>query len=282
MSFAAPIVLILMAPLGALLWALARGRLAATGRLPGAWHALVAPPLKRFVASRAAASANRTPVLALVIAGLIVLALARPGADLGDEVDLTAIAGRVVVLDASTDIAAQAVFVRELEEAAPSLPTAIVAAAGDAYLIVPFTTDPAQTHRYLNVLTPDMMPGEGRRLHLGLALAEEALARAGYPAGQIILTSDQPPPRPVSIAPSDSIRTIAALGQPAQGWEVFADAYGAEVIDGGQARDASADLIARARARAAATLPGARFDLSPWLIGAAMLGWLMLFRRRVR
>ena len=41
----------------------------------------------------------------------------------------------------------------------------------------------------------------------------------------------------------------------------------------------AADLIARARARAAATLPGARFDLSPWLIGAAMLGWLALFRR---
>lgn len=280
MSFALPLVLILIAPLGALAWALAKGKLATAGRLPGAWNTLITPPLKRYVAAKASASRNSAPFLALTIAVLIVMALARPGADTGDEVDLTGIAGRVVVLDASTDVSAQAVFVRELEDANPNLPTAIIAAGADAYLIVPFTTDPAQTHRYLNALTPDMMPGEGRRLHLGLALAERVLARAGYPAGQVILTSDQPPPQPVAIAPSATIRTVAAIGARPSDWEGFAAAYDAEVIDRGQATSASADLMARARDEAAATLPGARFDFSPWLIGVAMLCWLMLFRRR--
>lgn len=280
MSFALPHVLILIAPLAVLAWALAKGKLAAAGRLPGAWNALIAPPLKRYIAARAAASRNRTPLLTLAAASLIVLALARPGAETGDEIDLTGIAGRVIVLDVSTDISAQAVFVRELEEANPTLPTAIIAAGADAYLIVPFTTDPTQTHRYLNVLTPALMPDEGRRLHLGLALAEQVLTRAGYPAGQIILTSDLPPPPPVAIAPSASIRTVAALGGDAPDWHGYAAFHNAEVIGGGQASSASADLIRRARDQAVATLPGARFDLSPWLIGAAMAGWLMLFRRR--
>lgn len=278
MSFALPLFLILMIPLAAAVWVLTKGGMATAGRLPGAWNALVAPPLKRFLAGRAGASRNRTPLLALCIAGLIVLALARPGGEVGGEIDLTGLAGRVIVMDASTDISRQAVFIRELENANPTLPTAIIAAGADAYLITPFTTDPEQAHRYLNVLTPDMLPDEGRRLHLGLAMAETALARAGYPAGQIILTSDQPPPAPVPISDSDTIRTIAALG--GGDWQAFADFYGAEVIGGGAGATASDDLLARVRDQVAATLPGARFDLSPWLIAAAMLGWLALFRRR--
>lgn len=280
MSFALPIVLILIAPLGVVAWLLLRGGLVAAGRLPGEWRVMITPALKRYVAGKAAASRNHTPFLALAIAAMIVLALARPGAEIGDDLDLTGIAGRVIVLDASTDVSRQALFVRELEEADPTLPTAIIAAGADAYLIVPFTTDPVQTHRYLNVLTPDMMPGEGRRLHLGLALAEQILARAGYPAGQIILTTDQPPPQPIAIAPSATIRTVAAVGGRPNDWEGFAGVYDAEVIDGDQASVASAGLMSRAREEAVATLTGAGFDLSPWLIGGAMMAWLMLFRRR--
>jgi len=278
MSFALPFFLILMVPLVAAAWTLTKGGLATAGRLPGAWNTLVAPSLKRFLAGRAAASRNRTPCLALCIAGLIVLALARPGGEVGGEIDLTGLAGRVIVLDASTDISRQAVFIRELENANPALPTAIIAAGADAYLISPFTTDPKQTHRYLNVLTPDMLPDEGRRLHLGLAMAESALARAGFPAGQIILTSDQPPPAPVPISDSDTIRTIAALGE--GDWQGFADVYGADVIGADAGATASKALLARVRDQVAATLPGARFDLSPWLIAAVMLGWLAFFRRR--
>ena len=278
MSFALPLALILILPLAAAAWVLTKGGVVTAGRLPGAWNALVAPPLKRFLASRAAASRNRTPLLALCIAALIVLALARPGGETGAELDLTGLAGRVIVMDASTDISRQAVFIRELEDANPNLPTAIIAVGADAYLITPFTTDPVQTHRYLNVLTPDMMPGEGRRLHLGIAMAEKALVRAGYPVGQIILTSDQPPPPPVAIAESDTIRTVAALG--GGDWRSFADAYGAGLIGGGAGATASNDLLARVQDEVAATLPGARFDLSSWLIGAAMLCWLALFRRR--
>ncbi len=278
MSFALPIVLILMIPLAAAAWLLTKGGLATASRLPGAWNALVAPSLRRFLAAQAAAIRNRTPFLALAIAGLIVLAMARPGGEIGAELDLTGVAGRVVVMDASTDISRQAVFVRELEEANPHLPTAIIAAGADAYLITPFTTDPVQTHRYLNVLTPDMMPGKGRRLHLGLAMAEKTLARAGYPLGQIILVSDQPPPPPIAIAGSDTIRTVATLG--GGDWSGFADAYEAEVVGDDAGATASDDLLARVRDEIAAKLPGARYEVSVWLIAAAMLCWLALFRRR--
>ena len=136
MSFALPIALILFAPLGVVAWLLLRGGLAAAGRLPGEWRVVIAPALKRSVAGKAAASRNHTPFLALAIAAMIVLALARPGAEIGDDLDLTGIAGRVIVLDASTDVSRQALFVRELEEADPTLPTAIIAAGADALSLI--------------------------------------------------------------------------------------------------------------------------------------------------
>ena len=100
MSFALPLVLILIAPLAALAYLLASGRVATAGRLPGAWAGLVAPSLRRYVAARAATARNCAPFLALALAALIVLALARPGAHTGGEIDLTGIAGRVIVMDA--------------------------------------------------------------------------------------------------------------------------------------------------------------------------------------
>ncbi len=278
MSFAAPLILLLALPLAGLAWLLAKGGVAMSGRLPGAWNSVVAPPLKRYLAGKSAAARNNAPFLTLGIAALIVLALARPGGETGEELDLTGLAGRVIVMDASTDISRQAVFIRELEEANPNLPTAIIAAGADAYLITPFTTDPAQTHRYLNVLTPDMMPGDGRRLQLGIAMAEKTLARAGYPVGQIIVTSDLPPPPTVAIANSETIRTVAVLGD--GDWQDFANVYGANVVGGDAGASASDDLLAQVRDEVAATLPGTRFDLSVWLIGTAMLCWLALFRRR--
>ena len=280
MSFAFPLILILLAPLAVAGWSVAKGGLAGSGRLPGAWNTLVSPALKQYLAVRAQANQRLTPFLCLALAAIIILVLARPGGENTAGPDLRGLAGRVIVLDASTDTSRQAVFIREMEDAAPDLPTAIVAVADDAYLIVPFTTDPVQTHRYLNVLTPDMIPGEGRRLHLGIAAAERAILRAGYPLGQVILTTDLAPPQPIAIAPSKTQRTIAALGENPADWRDFADLYGAEVINGGDAADASTELLAQAQAEAEATQPGARFDLSPWLIGATMLGWLALFRRR--
>lgn len=279
MSAAIPLYLLLLIPLAGAAWALTRRMGPAANRLPGGWNALVAPQLKAYLAQRSAARRNRMPILLLGVAAVIVLALTRPGFHHGRELDLTGVAGRVIVMDATTDIARQALFLRELQDATPRVPTAVIAAAGDAYVIAPFTTDPAQIHRYLNVLVPDMMPGEGRRLHLGLARAEALLNRAGYLAGQVILTAEAPPPAPVPIAPSESLRVVVALGQ--GDWSAFADSYGAALRDGAAAARASNDLIELAETAARDSLPGARLDLSPWLIGGAMALWLVLFRRRL-
>lgn len=279
MSFVAPLALILIPPLALMAWLLVGGRVRLADRLPGAWNGLVDGRLKRYLADRAGNRRNHAPFLMLGLVAVIVLAIARPGFHGAGQPDLTGIAGRVVILDASTDISQQAVFLRELEEANPSLPTAVVAVGEDAYLITPFTTDAAQTHRYLNVLTPEMIPGEGRRLHLGLAMAEKVLARARLPVGQIILISDAPPPAPIAIDATETIRTVAALGP--GDWRAFADLYDAEVIGGSAAAGASSGLLDRARAEVAATLPGQRFDLTPVLISAAALAWLLLFRRRL-
>ena len=71
-----------------------------------------------------------------------------------------------------------------LLDATPEIPTALVVASGDAFNVVPLTTDRAFLDRYLNVIAPDVMPLEGRALQVTVAQAEGILTLAGVLAGQ--------------------------------------------------------------------------------------------------
>ena len=188
MSFAAPLWLAGLVPVAALAWALWRQAPMLVPALPGCWARLIEPPLRRFMARDLSRPGLGQVWLCLGIAACLVVAMARPLIPLGTGTDYANMVGRVILIDADQEgIAERRIAVDRFLELSPDVPTSLVAVAGDAYMIVPFTTDAAQIDRYLRVLEPDAMPMPGLAVHSGLALGEKIIADAGVVAGQIVL-----------------------------------------------------------------------------------------------
>lgn len=280
MSFATPLALILLVPLLVLLVLSATRSHGWAGRLPGTWDRVVAPTLKRHVAVHSNLGKAGAPVLAIGLAALVVLALARPGVDADDPRDIVTLGGRVIVLDVGEDLAGHQLFIDALHDADPAIATAIIAVAGDAYRIVPFTTDKAQIDRYVQVLSADMMPAPGNRPHLGIARAEKILLDAGYLVRQIVLvTAKRPPEQSVAISQTETQRIVVPLFNPAI-WQDWADTQHSTLADRESVSDIAETLADAIRAAARSELPATRLDLATILIGITALLWLLLFRRR--
>ena len=198
MTFGAPLLLLLLLPLAAIFWLTRRRGGLLLSHLPGHWDRIVEPGLRAFLARRIPERSKGQLTLCLAISVLLVLALARPGIETEDSADYGNLSGRVIVLDlgAGIDVRDQRLFAQRLLEASPGVPAAVVAVSGDAFDIVPLTTDQAQVSRYLQVLHPSMMPAPGRALNLGAAHGEAVLERAGVVAGQVVLVTGGVPPRP--------------------------------------------------------------------------------------
>ncbi len=249
--------------------------------LPGNWHRVVEPALRPTVAALtgSATLARRSPLMAIAV--LLCIAIARPMIDRGGTADFTNLAGRVLILDLSgtADVAAQRIAAQRLIELAPDLPTAIVAVTGRAYNIVPPTTDAAFAARYLAVLTPDIVPATGRALFRGIIEADRVLARAGIAVGQTILISTgAPPAEAMSSTPNGPERLVMVLA-PVADWSRFAAAHGATLLSPDALPESVEALRARVRALRRTEMPGAALDLAPFLVAAAAVLWLGLFRR---
>ena len=283
MTLASPLMLLLLVPIGALAALFARGGVVAGGGLPGAWSRIVAAPLRRFLAAGTATRRGRQVWLCIGIAAAIAVALSKPTLDNADRQGFGNLAGRVIVVDLhpNAELSRQRLAVERLINAAPEIPTALLAVGGDAYPIVPLTTDRRQIMRYLNVLQPDAMPVAGRALHRGIAAAEAMLRGAGSAVRQIIVISDgAPPDRAVQIAASSSLRTIVPVDGDTAAWQGFAKTYGANLASA----DAPGQTVGPLRAKIDHTLrsraPTAVLDLTPFVIAFVLLLWLWLFRRR--
>ena len=280
MSFVAPYTLLLLLPLalaGYLAFTGARGW---AGQLPGAWQRIVSARLRPLIAERSQLGASATPVLCLAVCAIIVVALSRPGLDSEENDDFVTLAGRVVVLDVGSDLARHRHALDAIFRAGPGVATAIVAVSGDAYRIVPFTTDKAQIDRYVRVLSSDMMPDPGQRPHLGLARAEQILTSAGYLVRQVVLLTARPaPPRIVEIPSTDSQRYVVPL-DPAVDWAAWAAAQSATDMQREDIDRIASDLERSARDMARAELPGSRWEFTTFLIALAGVVSLLLFRRR--
>lgn len=284
MTFAAPSTLLLVVPLalaGLFVWL--RGDLLVSA-LPGQWNRIVAPGLRRFLAQRMPERRRGQLGLCLTIAALLVVALARPGIEAGGAPTYGNLSGRVLVLDlgADGDVRDQRLFARRLFEQSLGIPTAIVAVAGDAYDVVPLTTDRRQAFRYLSALEPSVMPEAGRALHRGLAHGEAVLKKAGIVAGQVVLvTNGRPPPQGDQAPPSGLLRAVAVMGPRTLAWADYAEGQDARLVGPTElasvVRDLDDAVSYQRRTRAATT----QIDLTPWLIGLALCLWLGLFRRRV-
>ncbi|MEM7074609.1 MAG: VWA domain-containing protein [Pseudomonadota bacterium] len=78
--------------------------------------------------------------------------------------------------------------IRDLLDARAGARTALVAYAGTAHRVLPFTEDAQVMLPYLEGLTPDIMPTEGARADKALELATDLLAQEG--AGSILFVLD--------------------------------------------------------------------------------------------
>ena len=280
MSFVTPSALLLLLPLLAVAFAAWTGVRGVGGRLPGAWHHVVSPGMRPLIAARSGLSTAGMPVLVLAVLALIIGAMSRPGIDADKQAEFSDLVGRVVVLDVGADLARHRHALDAMHEAAPGVAAAVVAVSGDAYRIVPFTTDKTQIDRYVRVLNAGMMPSPGRRPHLGLARAEQMLDDAGYLVRQIVLLSALPASdRVIEIPQTDSHRyTVVLAGQ--KGWEKWAEQQGAVLLGPGDLAVLASDAEREARRIALAELPGSRTEFTAILIALAASLSLLLFRRR--
>ncbi len=191
--FLRPWVLVLL-PLVALCWLLLR-------RLPStdAWQQLLAPHLYRQLLAQQP-TARKQPWLLPLMLLLGILAGAGPSWQKLPQPAFQLKRATVLVLDMSmsmraTDIKPNRVtqarfkaldFAREQLEGE----MALLAFAGDAYVISPLTPDHNNISLLLPDLKPEIMPVQGSDFASALKMADQLLQQAGYVKGDIVFFTD--------------------------------------------------------------------------------------------
>lgn len=284
MSFGVPGALLLLLPVAAagVLFRRSDGFIGVL--LPGQWRRVVEPRLRRFMAGSISGRRWGQLALCLVTLAILTLALARPHLDSVNQPDFGNLSGRVLVLDASGSAALgqQRLFAQSLIETSSDTPTALVAVAGDAFDVVPLTTDQRYLQRYLQVIGPGLMPAPGRAIELGLAHAGSILSDAGVVAGQVVLvTGGEPIAAGTTALPDKVVRTVVVPNSELAAWREYATGSGARLAGTDEIDRVIAWLDEATDRHGWDRLRAARLDLTPSLIGVAMVLWLGLFRRRV-
>ncbi|MDP6012256.1 MAG: hypothetical protein QF629_01735 [Alphaproteobacteria bacterium] len=277
-----PLALLLLLPAVAMVtWHTRRGA-SRFSRLPGDWERLVTPLLRGIVARGASEGKAPHRFVLLALWTLLVIAIARPAWQVEAGGEFANIAGRVIAIDlgGDADIYSQRFAANTLIEALPDVPTAIVVGSGDAFNVVPLTTDRYFLNRYLNVIAPDVMPLEGRALPVIMAHAEGVLTRAGVSAGQVVLLTGGEPPARGAYMPVRWSRVVVTDDDARDDWYAYSQYLAAQLVTYDRLGPATEDLarqIDRARRdgdRAAI------HDLTPYVLGLSVLLWLAQFRRR--
>ncbi|MGI9499361.1 MAG: hypothetical protein ACR2P3_04955 [Geminicoccaceae bacterium] len=275
----------LLAPLLALM-VLAIGR--RHMQLPGAWHRAVQSDLQDFLAGtvqQARTLSRATSIFCLWL--LLGAALATISLGQIETPKLRNLDARIVVIDLgvpelSHDRIAAA---RYLVDSADDVPTAIVAVTGHAFDVVPLTRDAIHLDRYLQVLTNDVMPVEGRSLLTGVERAVALLDRAGIQARQItVFTGGKPPSIGRFQKPERTENRNIWLVLPENAdaaWGGFADQLDATLTSDQEVAAIHDDFEERRRDVAAKAVSiRERQDITHWLIALLLPLWLTLFFRR--
>ena len=277
-----PLVLFLLVPaIAAFAWLARRGDFY-LARLPGDWERLVKPPLRNIVGREATQGGAPQLLSFLVLWVVLVTAISRPVWKLEDAANFPNIAGRVIAMDlgGGADIHSQRLAAAALLDSAPDVPTALVVGSGDAFNVVPLTTDRDFMNRYLNVITPDVMPLEGQALPVTVAHSEAILTRAGVVVGQVILLTGGEPPTLGDEYLRRWTRVVVTEPESRGEWVDYANYLSARLVSYDDLTSVIDDLereIERAQHRGD---NAAVYDLTPYLLGVAVLLWLALFRRR--
>ncbi len=281
MSFAYPLVLLLLLPaLGLVAWlTLWRGGVAIA--LPGHWHRVIDETMHTFMANQVI-SQIRLPIwLWLAIWTFLVVGLARPILDIGEPTGYGNLAGRVIALDvgANFDVERQKLIAYRILDAAPDVPTALIVATSEAFDVVPFTTDRAHIDRYLHIIKPDLMPISGQAPGIAITHAEAMFERADMIVGQLVLITGGNPPSAEATEAGDWLRAVVVDRDQVDNWDRFADQIGARLADDTDIEAVLDDMDSKVAAALRDSDEAAEFAVLPWLIGASALLWLLFFRR---
>jgi len=256
--------------------------------LPGSWHRAIDHDLQHLLASTVKQVKSRSALIALLAAWLLLAAsLATISFGQTTVPTLRNLYARVIVIDLglgeeSTDRVAAARYLIDNDR---SIPTAVVAVTERAFDVVPLTRDYGHLDRYLQVLTTDVMPIEGRSLFRGIERAMVLLDRAGIQARQIVVFSGGPPP-PLGrfLKPENPSFQNIWFVHPEGGsdqWQGLSKQIEASAATDQETAIIQNDLEQRRnQAAAKAVSVRERRDLTPWLIMLLAPLWLFLFFRR--
>jgi Ca-activated chloride channel family protein len=164
----------------------------------GDWRRAVDAHLLDAIASRGGvvAGKGRGALVAAIVCALIALALVGPAAERSDASTFRNLDTVILALDLSRSVAESAEFrdakiaALSAAEAAGARQVAVIAYAGDAYLVAPPTTDRKGLETTLFALDGQTVPDAGSAPTRALGLARQTLKEAGAVAGDVVLITD--------------------------------------------------------------------------------------------
>jgi Ca-activated chloride channel family protein len=193
--FLRPWWLLALLGLAGIVWLLARRQAGA-----GDWAEYCDEALMPYVLIGSPAKQSRLPLWLAGLTGLIaVLALAGPAWERLPTPVFRNLSAMVIVLDLSWAMEANDLKPNRLERARFKIDdllrarkdgqTALLAYAGDAFVVTPLTDDAATISAQLTALSPSIMPVQGTRMDLGLAAAGRLLQQAGQKTGDVLVVT---------------------------------------------------------------------------------------------
>lgn len=225
--------------------------LARRGADAGAWRGAVdAHLLAHLLADEAAAAPSRVPArLAAFVWIVACLALAGPAWERLPQPLFQNRAARVFALELAPSMAARDVKPSRYERARFKLDdlltrsgdgqTALIAYAGDAFVVAPLTDDAHTVSNLVDALDPSVMPVAGNATGRAIDLGVKLIQQAGLSRGEIVLLADS----------ADSAADSAAQRARAAGVRVsvlgIGSAQGAPVAlpQGGFLKDANGNIV---------------------------------------
>ena len=165
------------------------------------WEEIVEPHLLQFLATTPATQkTSLLPWIMCFTGTLLLLALAGPVREKVPQPLLQKSQARVLVLDLSFSMLATDIKPTRIDRARFKLEdllkrfvegdTALIAYAGEAFVISPLTHDPATIAALLPGLHPNIMPVPGSRAEQAFSLAGNLLSRSKSGSGHIIWITD--------------------------------------------------------------------------------------------
>ena len=185
----------------------------------GSWESIVDPELLPHLIAGTGTPRREWPwavmAIAVVVAGL---ALAGPAFERLEQPVFRSLAARVIALDVSRSMDARDLVPSRMVRARHKVSdllrrsrdgrTGLVVFAGDAFVVAPLTRDADTLVHLLSAVDTSVIPVQGSRPDLGLAMARDLLEKGRATIGEIILVTDGVKgPRT-----RDTAETIAARG----------------------------------------------------------------------